>query len=505
MSVVATIAILASAALHALAFPPCGWWPLAFVALAPFFVVVTGVSPRRAALYGGLWGVAAHWAEAAWVLPAMRDYYQQPVALAVAFGLVSSLLFRGIPYALFGAAAAWLLRGRRGGGAAALLAALWVAFELLRARGPSADPWLLLGYALVPRPVLLQAADLGGIYLLSFVVALVNAALAQMALPVASARRQTRAAALMAAAAVLGLLLYGQWRLATVLPDGAPVPVAIVQGNNDLGAQWRVEHYGAGLDTYLDLSRQAVARGADLLVWPESAVTFFLAHEPQYLARIEAMLAERDTALVAGAPHFADPDPALPQYFNSAFAVGRDGIAARYDKQRLLPFAEYFPLRFVELLRRRFDRVRSFTAGGEAALLPTPLGPTAVVICFEAVFPELVRERMQAGATALLNLSNDAWLGTGSGPAQHFAMVVPRAVEERTWIVRATTTGISALIDPTGVVRASAPANAAALLSGDVVPGTTPTLYRRWGDWFAVACAALVGLVAAVQYLARPR
>jgi apolipoprotein N-acyltransferase len=127
-----------------------------------------------------------------------------------------------------------------------------------------------------------------------------------------------------------------------------------------------------------------------------------------------------------------------------------------------------------------------------------------VVICFEAVFPELVRERMQAGATALINLSNDAWLGTGSGPAQHFAMVVPRAVEQRTWIVRATTTGISALIDPTGVVRASAPANAAAIVSGDVVPGTTPTLYRRWGDWFAAACAALVALIAAVQHLSRP-
>jgi apolipoprotein N-acyltransferase len=498
---VAILAILTSAALRALAMPPWDLWPLGFVALAPLFAVVLASTPRRAALYGAVWGVAAHWAEAAWVVPAMRDYYQQPLGFAVGFGIVSSILFRGVPHALFAAVAAWLLRRRRDAWRAPLLAAVWVAVELLRARGPTADPWLLLGYALVPRPVLLQAADLGGIYLLSFVVALVNAALA---LSVTAGRSSggTRPATIMAAAAVLFLLLYGQWRLATVLPDGLPVPVTVVQGNNDLGAQWREEHYGAGLQTYLDLSRQALTRDAGmphLLVWPESAVTFFLAREPVYLAQIETLLAERGTTLIAGAPHYEDPDPALPAYFNSAFAVGPGGVTARYDKQRLLPFAEYFPLRFIEFLRRRFDRVRSFTAGGEALLLPTPLGPTAVVICFEAVFPELVRARMRAGATALVNLSNDAWLGRGSGPAQHFAMVVPRAVEERTWIVRATTTGISALIDPTGVVRAGAPPDVATAISGEVFPGTTPTLYRRWGDWFALSCLGAVAVAALIR------
>lgn len=498
---IALLAILTSALLRALAMPPWDWWTLGFVALVPFFAVISDAAPRRAALYGGVWGVAAHWAEAAWVLPAMRDYYQQPLGFAVAFGLVSSVLFRGLPHALFAAVAAWLLRGRHGAWRAPLLAATWVAVELLRARGPSADPWLLLGYALVPRPVLLQAADLGGIYLLSFVVALVNAAIAvrlSADAPAGAARR----AAIGAAAALLCLLVYGQWRMATLPAEGAPLAVTVVQGNNDLGAQWRAEHYGAGLRTYLDLSRAALTRAEapHLLVWPESAVTFFLAHEPGYLARIEALLAEHDTTLIAGAPHYADPDPAVPLYFNSAFAVGAGGIAARYDKQRLLPFAEYFPLRFIEFLRRRFDRVRSFTAGGEPVLLPTPLGPAAVVICFEAVFPELVRARMRAGATTVVNLSNDAWLGRGSGPAQHLAMVVPRAVEARTWVVRATTTGVSALIDPTGVVRARIAPDTAATLSGAIVPAAPPTLYQRWGDWFAYACAAAVALAALARW-----
>ena len=167
-------------------------------------------------------------------------------------------------------------------------------------------------------------------------------------------------------------------------------------------------------------------------------------------------------------------------------------MRARYDKERLLPFAEYFPLRFIDLLRRRFDRVRAFTPGAAATLLPTRLGPTAVVICFEAVFPELVRARMRAGAVALVNLSNDAWLGSGSGPAQHLAMVVPRAVENRTWVVRATTTGISAVIDPFGRVLEQTSPSTAAVLEAAIVPLRVDTFYERWGDWFAWLCAGLV-------------
>ena len=483
--------VVVSAALHTAALPPWGFAGLAWVALVPFFAVVERLSPRGAAGAGLLWGVAAHWGQAVWILPAMADYYQQPLWFAGLFGVVSSLVFRGLPYALFAAVAAHLTRGRRGAGRSVLVALTWVAAELLRARGPTGDPWLLLGYALTPHPLLLQAADAGGVYLLSFVVALVNAAVAECAPPLV---RRPAGRALGAAAAAVGALgLYGAWRLATPLPAEPAVPVAIVQGNVDLGAQWKAEHYGAGLQAYLDLSRAAAARAQpQILVWPESAVTFFLAREPRFLAPVQAMLRDTGSELVTGAPHLEDADPALPRYFNSAFAIDAGGVRARYDKERLLPFAEYFPLRFIDLLRRRFDRVRAFTPGAAATLLPTRLGPTAVVICFEAVFPELVRARMRAGAVALVNLSNDAWLGSGSGPAQHLAMVVPRAVENRTWVVRATTTGISAVIDPFGRVLEQTSPSTAAVLEAAIVPLRVDTFYERWGDWFAWLCAGLV-------------
>jgi apolipoprotein N-acyltransferase len=197
--------------------------------------------------------------------------------------------------------------------------------------------------------------------------------------------------------------------------------------------------------------------------------------------------------LIVGAPHHDNGE----KYFNSAFYVAVDGsITGRYDKTHLLPFGEYFPLRFIELLRRHFERVRSFTPGAEGVLLETRAGPAAVVICLEAVFPELVRKRMAAGAKFLVNLSNDVWLGQGTGQAQHLAMVVLRAVENRTWVVRSTTTGISAFIDPWGRVRAASPLFEAAVLRQEITPQHVSTIYQRWGDVFAYAClAASIGVL----------
>jgi apolipoprotein N-acyltransferase len=230
-----------------------------------------------------------------------------------------------------------------------------------------------------------------------------------------------------------------------------------------------------------------------MFVWPESAVTFFLAHESHYQRSIGNLLAATGADLLLGAPHREDIDPAAPLYFNSAFYVKAGGtLAGRYDKAHLLPFAEYFPLRFIDFLRRRFERVRTFTAGDGKVLLDTRLGKVAVVICFEAIFPELVRDQMARGAEILVNLSNDVWLGPHSGPLQHASMVTLRAVENRTWVIRATTTGVSAIIDPHGRWQAESRIGSPAVLRARVAPQHVTTLYKRWGDAFAYFCLASV-------------
>jgi apolipoprotein N-acyltransferase len=361
---------------------------------------------------------------------------------------------------------------------------------------------MLLGYSLAGQPLLMQAADLGGVYLLSFIVILVNAALAELlALPRRSPGIVLRMLA-PAAAMVALTIAYGAYRLATPPPGGNAVPLRIVQGNNELHTQWRREFYGEGLERYLALSQRSTARQPRMLVWPESAVTFFATEEPAYLGRVARVLDALDTELVVGGPYRERDAAGAWRSFNAAFLVDEHGaVRARYDKLRLLPFAEYFPLRFLAFLRRHFENVRSFAPGGTPAFLDTRAGRAAVVICFEAIFPELVAERMRQGAEILLNLSNDVWLGPHAGPAQHLQMVVLRAVENRVWVVRATTTGISAVIDPLGHVRARTDTGVAATLDADVRPMRVATVYKRIGDAFAWGC--VIATIAAIVALRR--
>jgi apolipoprotein N-acyltransferase len=484
--------VLLSAALYALAFPPWDLSWLALVALVPLLHALHDISLWRSALLGTLWGTVMIHAIGHWVPVAISVYWEQPVWFGFAFSITAGIAFIGAYSGGFALCSTWVSARSHGLTRALLTAALWVAWEVARARVLTGDPWLLIGYAWAPYPMLIQIADLGGVYLPSFVLAFVNAAFAEVVPPALRGEYKGGRALATATALLVGTALYGGYRLAHPLPDTPSIPIAIVQGNNNLGSQWKREHYGQGLDTYLQLSTTAAQERPRALIWPESAVTFFLAREPEYRRVITQLLQAHDTDLLVGGPHIEDADPARPQYFNSAFYVTADGgPSQRYDKVHLMPFGEYFPLRTIELLRRRFERVRYFTPGDNLRLLDTRLGKTAVVICFEAMFPELVRARMNAGAEVLVNLSNDAWLGDDAGPKQHASMTIFRAVENRTWVVRATTTGVSMVIDPYGHVRAQASMLTAAVLHASIVPLRVDTVYKRYGDVFAYACIAI--------------
>lgn len=473
--------VLGSAALHAAALPPWNAAGLIWVAIAPLLVALRGARPAQGLALGFLWGVATIWIIAHWVPAGLSYYYQQSLLFGVGFAMFAAVGSCAIYTAGFGACATQVPGPR-----VLWLAGLWVAWDWIRASVFGRTPWLFLGHALVPHPLLIQLADIGGAYAVTFVVAVVNAAVAEIAVAESGARAR---AAATAAAVVALAATYGGWRLHTPLADGRTIRVAVVQGNNDLGWQWQSEFYGAGLDRYLDLSRAAAAAQPDLILWPESAVTFFLDREPAYQGAIARTLADLRADLLTGGPYAEESDP-QPRYFNSAFYVSRDGsIAARYDKTHLLAFAEYFPFRTIGFLRRRFERVRWFTPGTRDEPLATRLGNLGVMICFEGVFPEIARGLVARGAGLLVILSNDAWLGGWAGPAQHARLAVLRAVENRTWVIRATTTGVSMIVDPHGVVRAESAIGTAATLSESVVVGAGGTIYTVVGDAFAAACA----------------
>jgi apolipoprotein N-acyltransferase len=482
-----------SGALLILSFPGTGdqaW--LAFVALVPLLVAMRDSRWRQAAILGSVAGLVFWFGTLSWVAPTMVRYGGLPWSLAglILAGLAGYLaLYHGVFCAL-------LTRASPRSAPLYVLgsASLWVALEFLRTYLMTGFPWNLLGYSQYRNLPLIQVAAVTGVYGVSFLVMAVNAALAW------TLRRPGHwhdvAAPVATAAGLVGLAV-GFWAVSPGQPAGPEIPVALIQGNIDQAVKWDPRLQDATVEAYRRLTLEAGGDRLELVIWPETAVPFFL-REDARRAALEALARQVGADLLVGAP-----DREGGQRRNSAFLIGREGrLLDRYDKRHLVPFGEYVPLKrllfFVDALAG--GAIGEFTPGREATLVSTPLGRVGVVICYEAIFPGEVRQLFLAGAEVLVNITNDAWFGRSAAPAQHLAMAAFRAVENRAWLLRAANTGISAIVAPDGrIVRAST-LFTPEVLSGTITPRAGLTLYTRYGDlfaWAAVAvavAAALAGL-----------
>ena len=199
--------------------------------------------------------------------------------------------------------------------------------------------------------------------------------------------------------------------------------------------------------------------------------------------------------MVAGGPRQIGEDE--DAYTNSIYVMEPGGeISARYDKEYLVPFAEYFPLQ-IDLLRRRFGRIRGFEHGTTSAPVETRAGKAGLLVCNEAMLPEAARRRVLAGAEILINPSNDSWIPDEKYVTQQLDFARMRAIEQRRWLVRASTAGPSAIIDPFGRPTALTEAGKKAVAVGEVWPRSALSAYGRWGDSFGVCCLliALAGIL----------
>lgn len=502
MSLAVALAGMAlSSVLYGMPFPPSGYASVAWFALVPVLLVLRSCSRAAAAVVAvgfAAWGAYS----TADALPhSIADYYDQPRALGIAFffamaATTTSSVMLGFAYCYR------RLARRASVFAPFVVAAAWTGYELVRAR-LLGNPWAALGYTQVDQSLLAQVADLAGVYGIGFVVAAVNAALVEMivARTDSEALRARRGAALVAVV-VAAAFAYGGLRMGGAAPaaDGESQSVLIVQGNVDLGSQWREEFYGEAFGTYRDMTYEGLRRGAaSLVVWPETALTFFLDREPLYGAAIAEVLEPHGAELITGAPSVVERDEGA-EYFNSALLVTPDGrIAGRYDKEQLLPFAEYFPVPALDFLRRDFGAVREFTPGRSVAPLEARSGRAGVVICNESLFADIVGRRVDAGADVLVNLTNDGWLSDERLSGVAFAMTRLRAIEQRRYIVRASTSGPSAVIDPYGRIAAATRLFARDTTTASFARRSDRTVYARVGDAFAVLClfAAVVATVRA--------
>jgi apolipoprotein N-acyltransferase len=390
--------------------------------------------------------------------------------------------------ALFSLSLAWL--GVRYGRRAMLLApAVWVTTELGRTYFWSGFPWLLLGYSQATVLPIAQFASVVGVFGMSALVALVGTALAY-----AVVSRSPRSMVAVACTAVLlaAIAVWGSRRLESgvLTAQGTSARVALIQGNIPQEEKWDPAQATRILETYLTLTREAADRGAQLVIWPESSTPFPFLDGGAGGEKIRALVREVGVELLLGSDMV---DHRTQAYYNAAFLVGSSGaVAGTYQKMHLVPFGEYVPLqRLLFFVAPLVEQAGSFSAGREMVLLPTSHGPISTAICYEIVFPGLVRESVLRGSRLLTTITNDAWYGHSSAPYQHFLQASMRAIEQGRYLARSANTGISGFVDPYGRVLQKTAIFERAVLVGDVRMLDVPTIYGRIGDLFAYLSAAL--------------
>ena len=519
------VAVL-SGAVGALAMAPVDALPALFVAMTMAVWLIDGAaeaernwrlpfrSMRAAAALGWWWGfgyfVAGFWwLGAAFLVEPRQDIWALPFGV---FGVPALLaVFPALGFGL--ASTLW-----SAGSARILALAAGLTFsEWLRGWVLTGFPWNAYGMALGDWPALAQIASVvgvGGLTLLAIAIGAAPATLADPRRPGTFARFRATLAALVLFGAALG---FGTLRLQGSVADVPDVRLRIVQPNVAQDDRFSYANKDEILAGYIALSGRATSptttglKDVTHLIWPESPFPFILSRDPDALAAIGGALPD-GTVLITGAARLeTDPGatPARPgraHYFNAAEVIGSGGLVLdSYDKVHLVPFGEYLPLDSVlsRLGLTHFVHIPGgFEPGPRHRLLDVPgLPPVAPAICYEAIFTTEIlpdgseRERRRAGL--ILNITNDGWFGRTAGPYQHFAQARLRAVELGLPLIRAANSGISAIVDPFGHVRASLPLGVANVLDGALPERLPPTFYARHQNWIE-PCLPIAGLLAAL-------
>lgn len=492
---------------------------LAWIALIPLHFAIEGKRKSQAFWIGSLAGTIGFSGIMAWVVTAMHTYGKVPLVISYAILLLLAA-YLGLYVGLYGAGLVWLreLIPRYG---LLLAPCLWVSLELLRTHVLSGLPWALLGYSQYQQIDLIQFADHTGVYGISFLIVLVNVALAESILWLMPLFRGFRPAALpweLMTTAVLVLIL--TWTYGARMSTGASfsdlsrtvLAVGVVQPNIDQAMKWDTAYREETLRRYEHLTEKLDA-SSDLVIWPEAATPFLFEREPEYQLRLVAVANQAQAPLLFGSPALRFYPDRRPYLLNSAYLLSPDGhLLGRYDKQHLVPFGEYIPLKssLLFFLDKLVEGIGDFEPGPGATILsvtprarssgagsePSSVKPVkfGVLICYEVIFPDLVRRLAAKGAEFFVTITNDAWFGDSSAPAQHFSMVVFRSVENHLAFARSANTGISGFIDPFGRIIEATPIFTEQTLRGPIQTWSPRTFYTRHGDVFAYGCVILCAL-----------
>jgi apolipoprotein N-acyltransferase len=486
--------------LAGLGFAPLNLVPLFMVGLVGLIWLAAAAPTRRAAFFIGWWWGFGHFAaDSYWIAESF-------LIDAARFGWMIPFVIGGLSayLALFPGLAALALRScprPLSFAGIAVFAAAWTVAEWLRGHILTGYPWDLAAYIWGGSDAMMQSVALWGSWGLSLVTVF---ALGLPALVLRTDRRLTWGAAI-AMVVVLGALYGGgAWRLTDTVADSDTI-VRIVQPNIAQSLKISADNRPRQVETLMRLTLGTPGfEKAKAVIWPESAVNYLLEREPG-LVSVLAQAAPQGGVLITGAPRGTPTSGELDEIWNSMSAIGHDGrILGTADKSHLVPLGEYVPMREIfPFINKITPGSMNFTPGPGPRTLHLPgLPPISLIICYEAIFPGAVTDPADRPGV-LINITNDGWFGTSTGPFQHFVTARFRAAEEGIPLLRAANTGISAVVDAYGRVETRSNMVVEAVIDAPVPAALPATPFARFGVW-TVLPLLLLALVPIAFYRSHP-
>ncbi len=495
-----------SGILMSLGFPLFDFYPAAWFAFVPLLFALRGKSTKHAFRLGTLSGLAFYLSTIYWVYHSMYHYGYLPLYVSILI-MFLLCLYLSLYTGLFSMLLNYVSTTFR---IPAMIAApaIWVTMEYIRTYALTGYPWALLGYSQYKFLPMIQISAITGVYGISFLLIAFNGAIFDVIRtylkrddPTAPVPGIVLSCGIILAAIIGMSLFYGMESLAYE-NGGSTIKVSIVQGNISQDKKWNYEFQRDVIDTYKRLTSAISSNNPDLIVWPETAVPFIYGRSETYTEELSEFQKTFSSHLLLGAITEKEDS----RLANSSVLLSPGGeLAAVYDKIHLVPYGEYVPLRqFLPFIDKLTAVSGDFAVGREPVVLETPFAKIGSLICYEIIFPGLVRQFAANGANLFVTITNDAWFGPTSAPYQHFSKAVFRAIENRVPVARAANTGISGFIDSRGRILGTSDIFVEAAMTQELSLGHEKSIYTKYGDVFAYLCIiSTVLLLAASFYKSR--
>jgi apolipoprotein N-acyltransferase len=473
-----------------LGFPQFNLYPLSWIALAPLLIALRDKNAMSSFHLGLLTGFIYFVGTIYWVYHSMHFYGGLPLLLSILLMLLlsfSQALYTSLFAVLFG----FLAKKPK---LPAVLSAplLWVTLEYIRTYTIFSFPWSSLGYSQYKFLSFIQIADITGIYGISFLVAASSGIIYDVIVYLSGKRgrsvtfrwHQTLGICMFVLVIILSLY-YGREKLKES-KQGASFRASVIQSNIDQGKKWDLKFQQEVIDTHKRLSIKALQDSPDIIIWPESAVPFIFNYDKTLAKETVAFQRQLGTYLLFGSVMAKDKS----KLSNSAVLLSPEGdTVSVYDKMHLVPYGEYVPLKdLFPFVSKMVTAIGDFAPGQETTVMKTTFARIGNLICYEIIFPGLVRKFVDKGANVLVTITNDAWFGRTFAPYQHFSMAVFRAIENRVPVVRAANTGISGFIDSKGRILNKSNIFIETVLTEEITVGIKKSFYTKYGDIFSYLC-----------------